>query len=131
MAFLMEYLRHKIAERMQSNEDLDEFWHNRINRNKVVAKKWCAPAYRAVLSAQNATLAYSLVATKLFDLLNIYAALRHRVHTYNQPVKTYGSWKSEYALAKYRTNLVRAELRNCSELPLLGALTPAATRTAL
>ena len=49
MAFLMEYLRHKIAERMQSNEDLDEFWHNRINRNKEVAKKWCAPTNRAAL----------------------------------------------------------------------------------
>lgn len=48
MAFLMEYLRHKITERMQSNEDLDEFWHNRINRNKEVAKKWCAPTKHAV-----------------------------------------------------------------------------------
>ena len=62
MAFLMEYLRHKIAERMQSNQDLDEFWHNRINRNKEVAKKWCAPTNREQFFAQNALLSCHLVA---------------------------------------------------------------------
>ena len=38
MSFLMDFLRHKIAERMQSNEEIDKFWHDRINTNKEIAK---------------------------------------------------------------------------------------------
>ncbi len=40
MSFFMEFLRHKIAENMQSNEEIDKFWHDRINKNKEVAKRW-------------------------------------------------------------------------------------------
>ena len=40
MAFFMEFLRQKIIDNMQSQEEIDKFWHDRINHNKEVAKKW-------------------------------------------------------------------------------------------
>lgn len=43
MAFFMEFLRQKIIDNMQSHEEIDKFWHDRINHNKEVAKKWLVP----------------------------------------------------------------------------------------